>query len=113
MAYELANARVYQGFEFRIGNERKSEIEDFDTGWPYAREVSMEKDCMKNSWLVLALSKCRGEASHTSNDIFNTGGVGEDVEYVLGGFSLLHTVLYLLFTILPFYFFHTLVHAVR
>lgn len=49
MAYQLPNPCVYQGFEFRIGNERKGEIEDFDAGWPYGREVSMKKDCMKNS----------------------------------------------------------------
>lgn len=35
---------------------------------------------------------CDVELGHTSNDVFDTGGIGEDVEYVLGGFSLFHTM---------------------
>ena len=48
---------------------------------------------MKNSCMVLALfSKCGLELTHTSNDILDACGVREDVKYVLGGFSLLHTI---------------------
>lgn len=35
---------------------------------------------------------CDVEVRHTSNDIFDAGGIGKDVEYVLGGFSLFHTM---------------------
>ena len=48
---------------------------------------------MKNSWMVLTLSfKCGLELTDTSNDILDACGVREDVKYVLGGFSLLHTI---------------------
>ena len=35
---------------------------------------------------------CDVEVGHTSNDIFDTGGIGKDVKYVLGGFSLFHNM---------------------
>lgn len=49
MAYELSNARVYQGFKLRIGNEREGEVKDFDAGGSYGREVSVKKNGMENS----------------------------------------------------------------
>ena len=53
----------------------------------------MKKNGVKNPWMVLTLSfKCDLKLTQTSNDIPDACGIREDVEYVLGGFSLLHTI---------------------